>query len=100
MRRAAMTAALALSIAPEAVQSEALRERVQVLESRPGVREVLLVTEAMAPAALDRYGWVGIPARLSRWPCTAAEMGLFECPSCAESAAYARFVTLAVQNSG
>ena len=50
-----MTAALALSIAPEAVQSEALRERVQVLESRPGVREVLLVTEAMAPAALDRH---------------------------------------------
>jgi hypothetical protein len=40
-----MTAALALSIAPEAVQSEAPRERVQVLESRPGVREVLLVTE-------------------------------------------------------
>jgi hypothetical protein len=42
-----MTAALALSIAPEA-QSEALRERVQVLESRPGVRQVLLVTEAPA----------------------------------------------------
>jgi hypothetical protein len=41
-----MTAALALSIAPDAVQSEALRERVQVLESRPGVREVLLVTES------------------------------------------------------
>lgn len=40
-----MTAALAISIAPETVQSEALRERVQVLESRPGVREVLLVTE-------------------------------------------------------
>jgi len=45
MRRgAAVTAALALSIAPDA--SAALRERVQVLESRPGVREVLLVTEA------------------------------------------------------
>src|SRR4029079_15478615 len=43
---AAMTAALAFSIAPDAVQSEALRERVQVLESRPGVREVLLVTES------------------------------------------------------
>ena len=40
-----MTAALALSIAPEAVRSEALRERVQVLESRPGVREFLLVTD-------------------------------------------------------
>jgi hypothetical protein len=43
-----MTAALALSIAPEAAQPEALRERVQVLESRPGVRQVLLVTEAPA----------------------------------------------------
>jgi hypothetical protein len=41
-----MTVALAFSIAPDAVQSEALRERVQVLESRPGVREVLLVTES------------------------------------------------------
>src|SRR5437867_1954907 len=39
-----MTAALAVSIAPEAAQSAALREHVQVLESRPGVREVLLVT--------------------------------------------------------
>lgn len=43
-----MTAALAISIAPEAAQSEALRERVQVLESRPGVRQVLLVTEGRA----------------------------------------------------
>jgi hypothetical protein len=43
-----MTAALAISIAPEAVQSEPLRERVQVLESRPGVRQVLLVTEGHA----------------------------------------------------
>jgi hypothetical protein len=43
-----MTAALALSMAPDAAQSEVLRERVQVLESRPGVREVLLVTEASA----------------------------------------------------
>src|SRR5690242_12743267 len=40
-----MTAALAISIAPEAAQAEALRERVHVLESRAGVREVLLVTE-------------------------------------------------------
>jgi hypothetical protein len=39
-----MTAALALSIAPEAAQSQSLREQVHVLESRPGVREVLLVT--------------------------------------------------------
>jgi hypothetical protein len=43
-----MTAALAISIAPEAAQSEALREHVQVLESRPGVREVLLVTAGHA----------------------------------------------------
>ena len=42
---AAMTAALAISIAPETVQSEPLRERVQVLESRPGVHQVLLVSE-------------------------------------------------------
>jgi len=40
-----MTAALAISIAPEAAQAEALRDRVHVLESRAGVREVLLVTE-------------------------------------------------------
>src|SRR6185437_11355709 len=47
---AAMTAALALAIAPDPVQSQALRERVQVLESRPGVHEVLLVTEGAHPA--------------------------------------------------
>jgi hypothetical protein len=45
-----MTAALALSIAPEAAQSECLREHVHVLESRPGVREVLLVTTRHAAA--------------------------------------------------
>jgi hypothetical protein len=39
-----MTAALAISIAPDGAQSEALRERVHVLESRAGVRQVLLVT--------------------------------------------------------
>lgn len=43
-----MTAALAISIAPETAQAEAFRERVQVLESRPGVRQVLLVTEGRA----------------------------------------------------
>jgi hypothetical protein len=43
-----MTAALAISIAPETAQSETLRERVQVLESRPGARQVLLVTEGCA----------------------------------------------------
>ena len=46
----AMTAALALSIAPEATQSEVLREHVHVLESRPGVREVLLVTARQTEA--------------------------------------------------
>jgi len=50
-----MTAALAISIAPEAAQSESLRERVQVLESRPGVREVLLVTEGHARAVDEQH---------------------------------------------
>ena len=50
-----MTAALALSIAPEAAQSEALRERIQVLESRPGVRQVLLVTEAPMQRAGEQH---------------------------------------------
>jgi hypothetical protein len=50
-----MTAALAFSIAPEAAQSEALRERVQVLESRPGVREVLLVTESRKRNADEQH---------------------------------------------
>jgi hypothetical protein len=46
-----MTAALAISIAPEAAQSETLREHVQVLESRPGVRQVLLITDGHAQRA-------------------------------------------------
>lgn len=50
-----MTAALAISNAPEAVHSEALRERVHVLESRPGVRQVLLVTTAHARPANDQH---------------------------------------------
>jgi hypothetical protein len=50
-----MTAALALSVAPEAVQSEALRERIQVLESRSGVREVLLVTEGRDRAIAEQH---------------------------------------------
>jgi hypothetical protein len=49
-----VTAALALSIAPEAAPSPA-RERVQVLESRPGVREVLLVTEGAASSATEQH---------------------------------------------
>lgn len=50
-----MTAALAISIAPEAAQSATPRERVQVLESRPGVREVLLVTEAVQHRAGEQH---------------------------------------------
>jgi len=50
-----MTAAIAISIAPEAAQSEALRERVQVLESRPGVRQVLLVTDGHDRARDGRH---------------------------------------------
>lgn len=50
-----MTAALAISIAPETVHSEAPRERVHVLESRPGVREVLLVTTARLRSANDQH---------------------------------------------
>ncbi len=50
-----MTAALAISIAPQAAHSEPLRERVQVLESRPGVRQVLLVTAAPHALGYDRH---------------------------------------------
>ena len=50
-----MTAALAISIAPDAAQSERLRERVQVLESRPGVRQVLLVTEGRAHSLGEQH---------------------------------------------
>ena len=50
-----MTAALAISTAPETVHSEVPRERVHVLESRPGVREVLLVTTARARSANDQH---------------------------------------------
>jgi len=53
-----MTAALALSIAPEAAQSESLREQVHVLESRPGVREVLLVTARPAEARNARHALI------------------------------------------
>ena len=50
-----MTAALAISIAPEAAQSESHREHVQVLESRPGVRQVLLVTDGHAESLVARH---------------------------------------------
>lgn len=49
-----MTAALAVSIAPEAAQSPA-DERIQVLEPRPGIRQVLLVTASRAQAACDGH---------------------------------------------
>lgn len=50
-----MAAALAISIAPEAAPSQSLRERVQVLESRPGVREVLLITEGRTRAVDEQH---------------------------------------------
>ena len=50
-----MTAALAISVAPQPAHSEALRERVQVLESRPGVRQVMLVTSGCAWANVDQH---------------------------------------------
>lgn len=56
-----MTAALAIPIAPEAAPSETFRERVQVLESRPGVREVLLITAGDAWAANDRHAVILLP---------------------------------------
>ena len=49
-----MTAALAISIAPEEAAAPP-RERVQVLESRPGAREMLLVTEADSARASERH---------------------------------------------
>jgi hypothetical protein len=50
-----MTAAVALPVAPEPVPTEGMRERVQVLGSRPGVREVLLVTSGGLPPAEDEH---------------------------------------------
>ena len=53
-----MTAALAISIAPQTAQSNAFREHVQVLESRPGVRQVMLVTMAQAQPAKARHALI------------------------------------------
>src|SRR5436190_16184134 len=50
-----MTAALLLPPAPEAVPAEELRERVQLLESRSGVREVRLVTSGGVQPAEDEH---------------------------------------------
>ena len=60
-----MTAAAVVPAAPARCTAEALRERVQVLESRPGAREVLAVSSRGAPrrrrtARRDR-------ARRRRW---------------------------------
>lgn len=49
-----MTAALAVSIAPQAEQSFA-SERVQVLEPRPGVHQVLLVTASRTQTMRDYH---------------------------------------------
>ena len=52
-----MTAALALSVATDrsAPAAAPLRERIQVLESRPGVREVLLITARSAGIDANRH---------------------------------------------
>jgi hypothetical protein len=53
-----MTAALALPAAPDIsapVAAPPLRERIQVLESRPGVREVLLITAGSAAMDANRH---------------------------------------------
>src|SRR6188472_3954723 len=50
-----MTAALAIPIALEDAAPAPPRERIQVLESRPGVREVLIVTASSAGTGDDRH---------------------------------------------
>ena len=53
-----MTAALALPAAPDVsapVVAPTLRERVQVLESRPGVREVLMITANSGAISANRH---------------------------------------------
>ena len=46
-----MTAALPIPIAFEEAATAPLRERIQVLESRPGVREVLIITASAGMGA-------------------------------------------------
>ena len=58
-----MTAALALPIARAAPQPEVLRERVEVLEPRPGVREVLLVTPGRAKPVDLRHAIIVLGGR-------------------------------------
>jgi len=50
-----MTAALAIPRALEVAAPARQRERIQVLESRPGVREVLIVTASSAGTRDDRH---------------------------------------------
>ena len=50
-----MTAALAIPVALEEAAPAPPRERIQVLESRPGVREVLIVTASSAGTRDDRH---------------------------------------------
>ena len=50
-----MTAALAIPVALEEAAPAPPRERIQVLESRPGVREVLIITASNAGASDNRH---------------------------------------------
>lgn len=50
-----MTAALAIPVALEEAAPAPPRERIQVLESRPGVREVLIVTASSVGTGDDRH---------------------------------------------
>ena len=50
-----MTAALAIPVALDEAAPAPLRERIQVLESRPGVREVLIITASSAELDAGRH---------------------------------------------
>lgn len=50
-----MTAALAIPVALEEAAPAPLRERIQVIESRPGVREVLIITASSAGTGENRH---------------------------------------------
>ena len=50
-----MTAAAVVPAAPATVPAEAIRERVQMLETRPNAREVLLMTSRGAPPTGDEH---------------------------------------------
>ena len=61
-----MTAALLLPHALDAVPAEGDAGRVQVLESRPGAREVLLVTSGGLPPADDEHAVIVLERRRRR----------------------------------